>query len=154
MTVLDNVMVGCHCRSRSGFLANALRLPGSRREEARDRRERADELLALLDLDAVSPTRRRPACRSAPASGSSWRARSPRSPKLLLLDEPAGGLNHEEVDGLAGLIQRVRDTPHVTVLLVEHHMSLVMSVSDKVVALDFGRKIAEGTPAEVQRDPR
>jgi len=75
------------------------------------------------------------------------------SPKLLLLDEPAAGLNHEEIDVLKGQIRRVRDTQHVTVLLVEHHMSLVMSVSDKVVAIDFGKKIADGTPAQVQRDP-
>ena len=74
------------------------------------------------------------------------------SPKLLLLDEPAAGLNHDEVDVLRSQIRRVRDTQHVTVLLVEHHMSLVMSVSDKVVAIDFGRKIAEGTPAEVQKN--
>jgi len=73
-------------------------------------------------------------------------------PRLLLLDEPAGGLNHEEVAELGLLIRRVRDERQVTVLLVEHHMNLVMSVSDKVVALDFGRKIAEGTPAEVQQD--
>ena len=70
-----------------------------------------------------------------------------------MLDEPAGGLNHEEVGELGGLIRRIRDERQVTVLLVEHHMNLVMSVSDKVVALDFGRKIAEGTPAEVQQDP-
>ena len=73
-------------------------------------------------------------------------------PKLLLLDEPASGLNHEEVGELGALIRRVSDERHVTVLLVEHHMNLVMSVSDKVVALDFGRKIAEGSPAEVQRN--
>jgi len=75
------------------------------------------------------------------------------SPKLLLLDEPAAGLNHDEIEVLKGQIKRVRDLQNVTVLLVEHHMSLVMSVSDKVVAIDFGRKIADGTPAEVQRDP-
>jgi len=75
------------------------------------------------------------------------------SPKLLLLDEPAAGLNHDEIETLKGQIKRVRDTQHVTVLLVEHHMSLVMSVSDKVVAIDFGKKIADGTPAQVQRDP-
>jgi branched-chain amino acid transport system ATP-binding protein len=74
-------------------------------------------------------------------------------PKLLLLDEPAAGLNHDEVDVLRGQIRRVRDTQNVTVLLVEHHMSLVMSVSDKVVAIDFGKKIAEGSPADVQRNP-
>jgi branched-chain amino acid transport system ATP-binding protein len=72
---------------------------------------------------------------------------------LLLLDEPAAGLNHEEIEVLKGQIRRVRDAQRVTVLLVEHHMSLVMSVSDKVVAIDFGKKIADGTPAEVQRDP-
>jgi branched-chain amino acid transport system ATP-binding protein len=70
----------------------------------------------------------------------------------VLLDEPAGGLNHEEVGELGVLIRRVRDERKVTVLLVEHHMNLVMSVSDKVVALDFGRKLAEGTPAEVQQN--
>jgi len=73
-------------------------------------------------------------------------------PKLLLLDEPAGGLTHEEVGGLGVLIRRMRDEQRLTVLLVEHHMNLVMSVSDKVVALDFGRKIAEGTPAAVQQN--
>jgi branched-chain amino acid transport system ATP-binding protein len=74
-------------------------------------------------------------------------------PKLLLLDEPAGGLNHHEVEALGGLLLRIRDERHVAVLLVEHHMNLVMSICDKVVALDFGRKIAEGTPAEVQNHP-
>jgi branched-chain amino acid transport system ATP-binding protein len=74
-------------------------------------------------------------------------------PKLLLLDEPASGLNHEEVGALGALIRSIRDTLHLTVLLVEHHMSLVMSVSDRVVALNFGRKIAEGTPAEVRAHP-
>ena len=74
-------------------------------------------------------------------------------PKLLLLDEPAGGLNHEEVDHLRELIASIRDRFGLTVLLVEHHMNLVMRVSDRVVALDFGRKIAEGPPATVQRDP-
>jgi len=75
-------------------------------------------------------------------------------PKLLLLDEPAGGLNHHEVIELGRLIRRIRDERAVTVLLVEHHMNLVMSICDKVVALNFGRKIAEGTPAMVQTDPQ
>jgi branched-chain amino acid transport system ATP-binding protein len=74
-------------------------------------------------------------------------------PKLLLLDEPAGGLNHEEVDGLRQLLRRIQQELKLTILLVEHHMNLVMRVSDQVVALDFGRKIADGTPAEVQADP-
>jgi branched-chain amino acid transport system ATP-binding protein len=74
-------------------------------------------------------------------------------PRLLLLDEPAGGLNLEEVDELGGLIRGIRSSFHLTVLLVEHHMNLVMGVADRVHVLDFGRKIAEGSPAEVQRDP-
>ena len=74
-------------------------------------------------------------------------------PKLLLLDEPAGGLNHSEVDGLASLLLDIRERFSLSILLVEHHMNLVMRVSDKVVALDFGKKIADGTPAEVRADP-
>jgi branched-chain amino acid transport system ATP-binding protein len=74
-------------------------------------------------------------------------------PKILLLDEPAGGLNHEEVHSLGDLIRRIRDDRKITVLLVEHHMGLVMSIADHVVALNFGRKLAEGTPAAVQSDP-
>jgi branched-chain amino acid transport system ATP-binding protein len=74
-------------------------------------------------------------------------------PRLLLLDEPAGGLNHDEVTALGTLIRRIRDDRGVTVLLVEHHMGLVMSIADHVVALNFGRKLAEGPPAAVQRDP-
>jgi branched-chain amino acid transport system ATP-binding protein len=75
-------------------------------------------------------------------------------PRLLMLDEPAGGLNHAELDDLGELIRRLRDEFALTVLLVEHHMGMVMSISDKVVVLDFGRKIAEGTPTEVARDPK
>ena len=74
-------------------------------------------------------------------------------PRLLLLDEPASGLNHAEVEALARLIRAIRDDRRVTILLVEHHMGLVMEVSDRVVVLDFGRKIAEGSPAEVQQHP-
>jgi branched-chain amino acid transport system ATP-binding protein len=151
MSVLQNVMTGTHCRTSSDFASNALRLPSVRREEAGTRRE-AEELIAFLDLGAVA---------AHPAAGLPFatlkrvelaRALACR-PRLLLLDEPAGGLNHEEVKTLASLIRRIRSERGVTVLLVEHHMSLVMDVSDKVVVLDFGRKIAEGTPAEVQRDP-
>jgi branched-chain amino acid transport system ATP-binding protein len=75
-------------------------------------------------------------------------------PRLLLLDEPAGGISHEEVGGVAALVQRVHRELDVTVLLVEHNMGFVMGIADRVVVLDFGRKISEGTPAEVQRDPR
>jgi branched-chain amino acid transport system ATP-binding protein len=151
MSVRDNVMIGGHCRSRGGFVANALRLPFVSHEE-RVLRERALRLIDMLDLAAVA---------ELPVSGLPFGtqkrvelARALASePKLLLLDEPAGGLNHEEVDHLRELIRSLRDRLGITVLLVEHHMNLVMRVSDKVVALDFGRKIADGTPAEVQRRP-
>jgi branched-chain amino acid transport system ATP-binding protein len=151
MTVLDNVMVGRHCRTGSGFFSNALRLPRVAREE-RASAAKARELIAFLDLSTVAEKRV-----SDLPFGTQKRVELARAlasePKLLLLDEPASGLNHEEVDALGKLIRDIRDRLRVTVLLVEHHMSLVMSVSDKVVALNFGRKIAEGTPAEVQQHP-
>jgi len=151
MSVIDNIKVGGHSRTSAGFITNALRLPGSEPEERRIT-ERAEELIVFMDLEAHA---RRPAGGLAfPVKKRVELARAlAASPKLLLLDEPAAGLNHDEVDVLRGQIRRVRDSQHVTVLLVEHHMSLVMSVSDKVVAIDFGRKIAEGTPAEVQKNP-
>jgi len=149
-SVLDNVRIGAHAHSRSDFVSDTLRLPWVRRQEAAVT-DLAWSLLRALDLEEVAlrpaaglplGTRKRVELARALAS----------SPKLLLLDEPASGLNHEEVGELVALIRRIRDERQVTILLVEHHMNLVMSVSDKVVALDFGRKIAEGTPAEVQQD--
>jgi branched-chain amino acid transport system ATP-binding protein len=149
-SVLDNVRIGGHAHSRSDFISDTLRLPWVRQHEAAIN-ETAWSLLHMLDLEAVAL---RPA--AGLPLGTRKRVELARalagSPKLLLLDEPASGLNHEEVAELGALIRRVRDERQVTVLLVEHHMNLVMSVSDKVVALDFGRKIAEGTPAEVQQD--
>ncbi len=151
MSVLDNIMVGAHCRSRGGFLANALRMPVVAREESRVEGN-ARSLIELLDLQAVARER----VADLPF-GTQKRVELGRAlasePRLLLLDEPAGGLNHEEVDLLSALIRRVRDLLGVTILLVEHHMGLVMQLSDKVVALNFGKKIADGTPAEVQRNP-
>jgi branched-chain amino acid transport system ATP-binding protein len=149
--VRENVLVGGHCRSSTGYFSNALRLPHVRREEARLAAS-ADALLQLLDLQAV---------RDVPVMdlpfGTQKRVELARAlasrPVLLLLDEPAGGLNHEEVEGLMALLRRIRQELELTVLLVEHHMNMVMRVSDQVVALDFGKKIADGTPAEVQRNP-
>jgi branched-chain amino acid transport system ATP-binding protein len=151
MSVLQNVMVGVHARTRSDFLSNALRLPWVARED-RKMREVAMEVITFLGLEPVS---------SHPAAGLPFgvlkRVELARAlaggPKLLLADEPAGGLNHEEVAALASVLHAIRDRRGVTVLLVEHHMSLVMQVSDRVVVLDFGRKIADGPPAAVQRDP-
>src|SRR5213594_3295409 len=151
LTVLQNVMVGVHGRTRSDVLSNALRLPWVSREEATIH-ARATELLRFLDLGALA---------DHPAAGLPFgtlkrvelaRALASR-PRLLLVDEPAGGLNHEEVATLAKLLRAIRDSRGVTVLLVEHHMGLVMQVSDKVVVLDFGRKIAEGPPVDVQKNP-
>ena len=132
MTVGDNVLVGAHSRraARSGLR----------------------EILEYLELERLA---------ERPVSGLPYSTRKRielaraliSEPRLLLLDEPAGGLSHEEVEALAGLISRTRQRYDLTVLLVEHHMNLVMSVSDSVTVLDFGRKIAAGTPAEVQTDP-
>ncbi|MBN8898329.1 MAG: ABC transporter ATP-binding protein [Rhodospirillales bacterium] len=126
------------------------RVPGL--QEDRVAQARCDELLELLDLRAVA---QRPA--GTLPFGFQKRIELARAlignPKLLLLDEPAAGLNHSEVDELARLIQQVRDHFNLSVLLVEHHMSLVMRVSDKVVALEFGMKIADGTPEEVRNEP-
>ncbi len=139
LTVLENVMVGAHTASGS---------IGDRRI-----RRRAREALAYVDLDYVAD---RPA--AALPFGSRKRVETARAlvsrPRLLLLDEPAGGLNHDEVTDLGEFIQRVRADYDLTVLLVEHHMNLVMAISDRVHVLDFGSRIASGTPAEVQRDPK
>ncbi len=151
MSVLDNIMVGCHSRSRSDFFSNAFRLPWVGREEG-ELKEIAWELIEYLELGDVAYT---------PAGGLPFgvqkRVELARAmagkPKMLLLDEPAGGLNHDEVEELADTIRQIGHDRDITVLLVEHHMSLVMAVSDLVVAIDFGRKIGEGTPAEVQQNP-
>ncbi len=152
LSVLDNVMIGGHSHTKSDFISNALRLPWVGREE-RQLMAQSMELIEFMDLQDVvnSPVGSLP----FPYQKRVEMARAlASSPKLLLLDEPAGGLNHEELDHLKDQIRQVRDERGITVLLVEHHMSLVMQVSDKVVAIDFGRKIADGTPAEVQRDPK
>ena len=151
MTVWQNILLGGHCRAHSGFFANALRLPRVRREE-QALEAHAEQLVELLDLRSVAQTR----VMDLPF-GTQKRVELGRAlasqPKLLLLDEPAGGLNHEEVGTLMALLREVRDRLKLTMLLVEHHMNLVMRVSDQVVALDFGRVIADGTPAQVQANP-
>jgi len=151
MTVLQNVMVGRHSRTRTGFLRNALRTPSVRREE-RETEQDARKLIQLLELEEVADL----AVSELPF-GTQKRVELARAlasaPRLLLLDEPASGLNHEEVTALGALIRSIRDRLRLTVLLVEHHMGLVMSISERVVALNFGRKIAEGSPAEVRADP-
>lgn len=151
LSVFENVMVGRHCRTSSGFFANAVRLPRVDRER-RAAAARANEILHFLDLGDVRDARV-----SDLPFGTQKRVELARAlatePKLLLLDEPASGLNHEEVGALGRLIRDLRHRLSLTVLLIEHHMPLIMEVSDQIVVLNFGRKIAEGTPAEIRRHP-
>lgn len=151
MTVRENILVGCHSKQHAGFLRNAFRLPGSAQIEAQAQ-QRVQELIEFLELqgDAEEVVANLP-------FGTQKRVELGRAlaaqPKLLLLDEPACGLNQEELNSLGVLIRDIRDRLGITVLLVEHNMGLVMGISDHVVALNFGRKIAEGLPAEVRQHP-
>ena len=151
MTLLENVMVGAHCQGRIGFGQAILRI-GAAKENKRTR-DQAGDLLHQLGLGHLA---------FRPAAGLPFgtlkrleiaRALAAR-PTFLLMDEPASGLTHGEVDELGHTIETIRDQFNLTVLLVEHHMSMVMSISDRVVAMEFGRKIADGTPAEVQNNQR
>jgi branched-chain amino acid transport system ATP-binding protein len=151
MSLLDNVMVGAHSQGKVGFTRAILRL--GTRNENHETREFAGELLQELGL---GPLMFHPA--AGLPFGTLKRLEIARAlaakPKFLLMDEPASGLTHGEVDELAETIVHIRDQFQLTVLLVEHHMSMVMSISDRVVAMEFGKKIAEGTPAQVQSDER
>jgi branched-chain amino acid transport system ATP-binding protein len=151
LSVLDNVRVGTHARTSSDIISDSLKLKKVRRTEA-EINERVHEILGYLHLEDVAHT-----VVAGLPFGTQKRVELARAlaaqPKILLLDEPAGGLNHEEVHVLGDLIRRIRDDRDITVLLVEHHMGLVMSIADHVVALNFGKKLAEGTPAAVQSDP-
>ncbi|MCU1453971.1 MAG: transporter related protein [Acidimicrobiales bacterium] len=150
LTVLENVMVGAHTQGHIGFGRAMLRL-GAGREE-RQLRAKCSDILERLELAHVAA---RPA--AGLPFGTLKRIEFARalasSPRLLLLDEPANGLTHGEVDELGVAIRDIRERFDLTVLLVEHHMAMVMSISDHVVVLDFGRKIAEGPPAMVRDDP-
>jgi len=151
LSVLDNVKLGHHTRMRNGFFASLLALPAARREEARTT-ERALQLLALVDLLPLA---------HAPAGslpyGLQRRVELARAlatePQLLLLDEPAAGLNPQETAELGQLLLKIARCG-ISILMVEHHMDLVMSISDHVIVLDYGIKIAEGKPGEIQNNPR
>lgn len=150
MTVLDNVLVGDHSRTRSGWLQASVPLPGATKAES-ESRKRALEMIEFVGLGAQA---NRPV--AVLPFGLQKRVELARAlvsrPRIILLDEPAGGISHEEVDSTSRLLRRVHDELGVTMLLVEHHMAFVMGISDRVVVLDFGKKIAEGTPAEVQHN--
>jgi branched-chain amino acid transport system ATP-binding protein len=152
MTALENVLVGMHHRLHGGVLSSILRTPKVRREE-RDANGKARELLAysgLRDKDEETARnlsygdQRRLEVARALATG----------PKLLLLDEPTAGMNPQETADFTAFVERLRTEQGLTVLLIEHDMKVVMGVSDRVTVLDYGQKIAEGAPADVQKDPR
>jgi len=151
MTVLENVMTGCYLRSKTGIMGAALHLPSVGREERRI----TQKSIRLLDDVGLADRAGSPA--AALPLGQQRMLEIVRAlasePVLLLLDEPAAGLSGPETQNLAELIVRIRDSG-VTVLLVEHDMSLVMDISDEVLVLDYGRKIAEGTPREIQNDKK
>jgi branched-chain amino acid transport system ATP-binding protein len=151
LTVTDNIRIGAHTRTRGNLIADALRLPLSRRANAASNAVAA-RLIDYLHLQDVATSK----VRDLPF-GTQKRVELARAlatePSMLLLDEPACGLNHEEVKELGQIIQKIRRDFNLTVLLVEHHMGLVMSISDHIVALNFGRRIAEGTPEQVQQHP-
>jgi branched-chain amino acid transport system ATP-binding protein len=150
MTARENVMVGRHTRSRAGVWQSVLRTRAQRAEEDRIRKK-TDELLALVGLAGKEGS-----VASALPYGYQRRLEIARAlacePKLLLLDEPVAGMNESETREIHHLIRKIRDLG-VTVILIEHDMSLVMQVCDRLVVLNFGEKIAEGTPEEIQNDP-
>jgi branched-chain amino acid transport system ATP-binding protein len=151
MTVLENLLVGQHVLMKSNLVDCLFRLPQVMREEKFAFR-RAEDVLKVLGFEGL---------RDVPVAGLPFavqkRVELARAlvsrPRFVLLDEPASGLSHEEMQALGRLIRSIRSDLGVTILLVEHHMALVMDVSDRVCVLDFGKKIAEATPADVQKDP-
>jgi branched-chain amino acid transport system ATP-binding protein len=152
MTALENVMSGQHCRTRAGLIGAMLALPSQRREEAAIRRV-AEECLEFVGI-AHHRDRAAGNLSYGDQRRVEWARALATRPRLLLLDEPAAGLNHDEKEGLLKLIRRVREALGITVLLIEHDMGLVMRVSESIIVLDHGQKIAEGDAASVQANPR
>jgi branched-chain amino acid transport system ATP-binding protein len=151
MTVLDNIMLGRHVRMKSGVLSSFIYWGLAQKEELAHR-ARVEELIEFLELEDL---------RKQPTSGLAYGLRKrvelgralALDPKVLLLDEPMGGMNQEEKEDMARFILDVNQQWGTTIILIEHDMAVVMDISDKVAVLDRGRKIAEGSPGEVQRDP-
>lgn len=148
MSVLDNVLIGQHCRTETGLFGAIIRTPGSKREEARARE------IALRMLGFVNLEEKKDDYASNLSYGEQRRLEIARAlatdPTLLLLDEPAAGMNPQETATLIELIRQIRDEMDKTILLIEHDMKVVMGISERVAVLNYGRKIAEGTPQEVQ----
>jgi branched-chain amino acid transport system ATP-binding protein len=152
MTALENVLVGMHCRLKGGIFGSVARTPRVRREE-REAREKARELLHYCGL----PRRHEEYAGTLPY-GDQRRLEVARAlatdPKLILLDEPTAGMNPQETATFIDFVRRMRDEKDVTVLLIEHDMKVVMGVSERITVLEYGEKIAEGTPAEIQANER
>lgn len=151
LSVLENVLAGCHCQMRSGVLSSMFHTPGQRREE----REALDRALTALQFAGL---RGQAGLLARNLSYGNQRllelARAlATGPQLLILDEPAGGMNDQETTQLVGLIRKLRDTG-ITVLLIEHDMTLVMRVCEQIVVLEYGMKIAEGPPDQIKNDPK
>jgi branched-chain amino acid transport system ATP-binding protein len=152
MTALENVLVGMHCRLKGGILSSIVRTPGVRREEKRAS-DRSRELLAYCNLAGTADEYARNL-----SYGDQRRLEVARAlatePKLLLLDEPTAGMNPQETAEFTGFVAKIRDEEGLTVLLIEHDMKVVMGVSDAITVLEFGEKIAEGSPKDVQSNPK
>lgn len=152
MTVLENVMSGMHCRTHAGVISSVLGLPSQRREEAEIKRF-SEECLTFVGITENW-------ARDATTLPYGWQRRVEiaralaTKPKLLLLDEPAAGLTSSEKEDLIGLIRRIRDERGIAVLLIEHDTGLVMRISERITVLDHGVMIAEGTPKEIQSNPK
>jgi branched-chain amino acid transport system ATP-binding protein len=153
MTALENVMVGMHCRLHGGILRSILRTPGLRREE-RAARDKARDILRFVGM----PRRVDDDFARNLSYGDQRRLEAARAlatdPKLVLLDEPTAGMNPQETADFTAFVQRLRDERGLTILLIEHDMKVVMGISDHITVLDYGEKIAEGGPADIQANPR
>ncbi len=152
MTVMENVMSGMHCRTSAGALGAVFQTPAQRREEELIRRV-SEECLAFVGL-LEKKTRHAGNLPYGDQRRVEWARALATKPKLLLLDEPAAGLNHDEKLELIELILHIRNELGITILLIEHDMGLVMKVSEKITVIDYGKKIAEGTAVEVQNNPK
>jgi branched-chain amino acid transport system ATP-binding protein len=152
LSVIDNLLVSFHAHMKGGLAANALRLPRARVSERRAR-DRAHEVMDIIDLRPYE-TKAAGALSFGTLRMTELACLLMLTPRLILLDEPASGIAQRETEALAPLLRRIRDTLGATILIIEHDMPLVMGLSDRIYCLDLGRVIAEGTPAEVQTDPR
>jgi branched-chain amino acid transport system ATP-binding protein len=153
MTALENVMVGMHSRLKGGIIKSVLRTPGIKKEE----RQAAERARELLEFSGLRRSQWEQFARNL-SYGDQRRLEVARAlatqPKLVLLDEPTAGMNPQETADFTAFVARLREEEKLTVLLIEHDMRVVMGVSDRVTVLDYGEKIAEGAPQEVQRDPK